>query len=247
MLSDFPIMLYGFTYYALILNEKCTTDKSDDASQPSTTQYLSSDDPRNNGNNQYNPTSMNAEYAAMSAGHPTIRHADGVGECPTCYADLYGSTPGGFSHMQSFGPYTIPTGDSIRIVMAEAMNGLNRAKNREIGENWGSGTAPYTLPNGSTTNDRDEYKNAWVYTGQDSLFATFQRALSSYQSDFTIPQAPPPPDYFEVNDGEDGIELHWSDNATAWSAFAGYQVYRATGRPDTTYQLIMRNYVLKRI
>lgn len=211
---------------------------TDDLFQPRTTQYLDSDSPINSNNDPYNPTRMALEFTAMSAGHPAQRHADAVGDCPTCYANLFNNTGGGYSGAHGFGPYSLQSGDSIRIVLAEAVAGLDRDKNIEVGGNWFYQTPPYILPDGSTTGDRDEYKNAWVYTGRDSLFQTFARAAGNYASGFNIPQPPPPPAWFEVSSGEMFIDLSWSNNVESWPGFLGYRIYRAENQPDTEYSLI---------
>jgi len=215
--------------------DKSGIDKTDDPFQPTTTQYIGSDEAINYANDQYNPAKMSQEYIAMSSGHPAVRHADAVGYCSTCYADQFGGTPGGYSQAHGFGPYTLEIGDSIRIFLAEGVAGLSRDKNIEIGDRWFNETQPYILPDGSTTTDKDEYKNTWVYTGKDSLFQTFIRAIDNFSSGFSIPQPPPPPDVFEVLSGTDHINLSWSSNAESWPGFAGYGLFRAIGRFDTTY------------
>ncbi|MBL7074833.1 fibronectin [candidate division KSB1 bacterium] len=215
--------------------DKSATDNSDDPYQPTTTQYLGSDEPITSGNDQFNDAKMTVEYEAMTAGHPEERHADAVGDG---YADEWGGTPGGYSHGQGFGPYTIAPGDSIHIVIAEGVAGLCRDSCYTIGARWLEGTGPFILPDGSTTNDKDEYKKAWVYTGQDSLFQTLERAIATYDTNFIIPQPPSPPDYFEVNSGGDRITLTWSNSAESWPNFGGYKIYRAIHVPDTTYEEI---------
>jgi len=77
---------------------------------------------------------------------------------------------------QSFGPYTLAPGDSVRIVLAESYCGISREKNIEVAKNWWtwynnnkSGGGPFILPNGSTTTDGNIYKNSWVFTGKDSF------------------------------------------------------------------------------
>lgn len=210
-------------------------DKSDDPSQPSTTKAVGSDDPISYNNDQFNEGKMAAEYAAMTAGRPAESQAQLVGNQ---FADLYGNTSGGFSQTEGFGPYTLTPGDSIHIVLAEGVAGINRKLAYEIGANWLNGQGPFVLPDGSTTSDKDQYKDAWVFTGKDSLFQTFKRAQEVFENNFKLPMAPPPPDQFDVNSGGDRIELKWASNAESWPHFKGYRIYRAIHVPDTTYEMI---------
>ncbi|MGQ9851964.1 MAG: fibronectin [Candidatus Oleimicrobiaceae bacterium] len=218
--------------------DKSATDKSHDPTQPTTTQFLGSDVPITSGNDAFNPGKMADEYAAMTAGHPAKMHADAVMESGQA-ADIWGSTPGGFSHCAGFGPYTMAPGDSIHIVIAEGVAGLSREKCMEIGAKWlAGGSGPFILPDGSTTSNRDEYKDKWVFTGRDSLFKTFQRAIMTYKLNYHIPHPPPPPKIFEVTGGGDRVILKWSNDPESWPGFAGYRIYRTIHIPDTTYQLL---------
>jgi hypothetical protein len=183
---------------------------------------------------------MSLKYAAMSAGHPALTHAQEVGNG---FADLFGTDNGGVEHGQGFGPYDLQPGDSIRIVLAEAVAGISRRKSEEVGKNWyawysGTGQPTLVLPNGSTTTDFNDYKRQWVQTGRDSLFQTFRRAINNFRSNYTISQPPPPPNFFEVVSGGDRVVLTWSDNAESWPNFRGYRIYRAEAKPDTFYQQI---------
>lgn len=215
--------------------DKSATDHSHDPNQPTSTFYIGSDVGITSANDQFNGPKMAEEYSQMTLGHPDITHAEAVGDG---FADLFGGTPGGYSHMWGFGPYTMEPGDSVHLVIAEGVAGLNRQLCYEIGGKWFKGEAPFTLPDGSTTNDRDEYKNQWVFTGRDSLQQTFKRAIRNYQEGINVPHPPPPPDQFTVSSGGDRISLTWSNNAESWPNFAGYRIYRAIHVPDSTYDLI---------
>ena len=216
--------------------DRSASDKSDDIAQPSTTKEVGSDDDVTYNNSQFNPSIMTKEYLNfISAGRPAESHATRVGDG---FADLYGNTPGGFSTAHAYGPYTLAQGDSIRIVMAEGAAGLNRDLVYEIGAKWLEGNGPFDLPEGGTTNNANDYKNAWVLTGYDSLVQTFERARSNYESGINIPLAPPPPEQFTVTSGGDRIILSWAANAESWPNFSGYRVYRAIFVPDTTYERI---------
>lgn len=211
--------------------DKSATDKSDDPSQPSTTFYIGSDTGPQ-ASNQFDPGLMTRKYEAMTKGHSPVSHADQIGEG---FANIFGNDAGGFAQGQGFGPYDLAPGDSIHIVFAEAVDGLSREQCVALGKQWFDNAAPFTLPNGSTTSNRDQFKNAWVKTGIDSLYRTFRHAGQNFKTGYAIPQPPPPPSIFEVKSGGDRISLSWSDNAASWPGFDGYKVYRATGKPDTTY------------
>ncbi len=220
---------------ALVLHaDKSAKDKSNDKSQPSSTYYLGSDEPITSGNDQFNATKMAAEYAHMTKGHPPMSHADAVISSGQ-FADEWGSTPGGFSHCASFGPYTLEPGDSIRIVIAEAMDGLGREACVTVGAKWLKNEGPFVMPNGATAANRDDYKNSWVYTGRDSLYRTFQRVINAFRAGYKVPVPPPPPKMFEVSGGGDRIQLSWSNDAESWPNFAGYRVFRAIHTPDTIF------------
>lgn len=211
------------------------SDTADDLSQPSTTYYLGSDEPITQSNDQFNPSKMQARYAYMESGHPLQSHAEDVG---SGYADGWGPDPGGYSQGQAYGPYTIAPGEDIHIVVAEAVAGLNRAQCYEIGSNWiddNVAVADLSNPDGSVPTDKDDYKDSWVFTGEDLLLETFHRAIETYDSGYDVPLPPPPPDEFTVTSGGDQIKLSWSNSAETHPGFMGYEVWRAIHKPDTTY------------
>ncbi len=236
--SYYPDGRLGAAQFAGVLTihaDAGPNDPTDDINQPSTTDIVDSDGKINFNNDQFNEAQMTEEYAAMTAGRPAQTMAELIGDG---FADQFGNTAGGYSQGQGFGPYTLAPGESIHIVLAEGVAGLSRDSCYTIGARWLEGKGPFVLPDGSTTNDKDEYKDAWVFTGKDSLFQTFKRALANYQNDFNIPSPPPPPDEFIVTSGGDKINLKWSKNAESEPNFMGYRIYRAINVPDTTYDLI---------
>jgi hypothetical protein len=196
---------------------------------------------------QYDEVFMADRYAAMSEGHPDKPHDAYVGEDYAInYTDPRRQTGGGTSQEQGFGPYTLAPGDSIHFVFAEAVSGLHREKNREVGAAWlqwyrQTGQPILVMPDGSTSTDYNLYKRRWVETGKDSILKTFRAAMRNYQSDYKLPQPPPPPQTFTVTSGGDRIQLTWADNATSWPHFDGYVIYRCVGRvldPKAVYEKI---------
>ena len=134
--------------------------------------------------------------------------------------------------------------------MAEGVAGINRKLNLEVGRNWvnvamlkDDPATDMVMPDGSVISSPSEaqandYKKAWVQTGVDSIKKTFRHAITNFESDFDIPQPPPPPAEFAVKSGGDRIFLTWSEEPTSWPNFDGYEVYRAIDKPDTFYQKI---------
>jgi hypothetical protein len=152
---------------------------------------------------------------------------------------------GGTNIWINYGPFDLQEGESISIVEAEGVNGLSRTMCEMIGERWkqayddSNDTGPFLLPDGSTTTDKNIYKNEWVYTGRDSILLTFSRAKRNYDLNFQIPQPPLPPPQFEVQSGTNSINLAWLASPSEGEPdFAGYRIYRAVGKPDTVYQEI---------
>jgi hypothetical protein len=212
--------------------DKSATDHSDDPFQPSTTMYIGNDTgPQTN--NQFDPVQMGRKYQTMTAGHANPTHADAVG---AGYADQWGSDAGGYAQGKGYGPYTLAPGDSVRIVMAEGVAGLSREQAFAIGATWLRNQPPFTLPNGTTTTDRDVYKDAWVMTGVDSLLQTFRRARANFNTGYQVAQPPPAPEKFQVTSGGDRIQLSWS--AVSWPSLAGFDLYRGVGQADTFYTKI---------
>jgi len=163
------------------------------------------------------------------------------------YVTQYAS--GGTSGYISFGPYNIPHGESINIVIVEGVSGLSRLKAVEVGKKWyrayQGNTVDLDLPPAPVYRDpepiapdaaeMDIYKNMWVYTGKDSIIQTFLRARENYNSGFAIPLPPPPPLSFTILPQPDQVLLEWSDNAEQDPNFEGYRVYRAMLEPDSFY------------
>ncbi|HKJ80895.1 MAG TPA: hypothetical protein VJ954_02630 [Ignavibacteriaceae bacterium] len=220
------IQFYGVV---TIHADSSPTDTTDDINQPSTTNYISSDATFESNNDSFNPAKMQTEYSTvMSTGHESPRHADKVqpdGKFDQPTGDPSLGTTGGYSFGNGYGPYTIAPGQSVHIVMAEGIGGLSRAAATRIGIAYKNGTISA------------QTKNDSVLTGQDSLFQTFRRAISNYDSGFNIPEAPQPPQTFNVNSGGDKISLSW-DIAAVDPNIDHFNLYRETGQYDSTAHLI---------
>ncbi len=205
----------------------------DDFSQPSTTAYVSSDDPLNSQNSQFNDVKMQSEYELMASGHGVGWLAGKAVWTGQRLADLVGlggdptqGTTGGFSVANGYGSYNLGIGQSFHIVMVEAAAGLSREACISVGHQfkWGAITPAQ--------------KDDSVYTGRDSLFQTFRRAIANYNSGYSIPQGPPPPTSFTVTSGGDRISLAW--DAPSDPRIQGFKIYRAVSRVDSAYHLVFQ-------
>jgi len=152
---------------------------------------------------------------------------------------------GGTNLWVVYGPFNLKHGESIKIIEAEGVNGLSRPMCEKIGKRWElayknpNDKGPFTLPDGKSTTDKDEYKDDWVYTGKDSIMLTFSRAQRNYDLHYQIPQPPQPPKKFIVISGGDRISLKWDASESEKEAdFGGYKVFRAVGKPDTVFDEI---------
>ena len=205
-------------------------NNSDDLSQPSTTGFIGSDQPYTSKNDPFNPVKMGEEYGLMERGHQE-RHAYVVepdGKFTEPSGDPALSSPGGFSNVNGYGPYTLAPGDSIRIIWAEGASGLSWDNSVSIGRDYKNGIIS------------DVTKNEFVLSGRDSLFQTFRRAIENYNAGqgFTIPQNPLPPSAFYVDGKGDRIELSWEYDETIGPAISGFEIFRAREKVDSTYYLV---------
>lgn len=240
---------YHFVGTVTLHADASANDDSDDPAQPFTMAEEHNDDNLYANNSAFNATKMAAEYNMMTKGRGSTRHAyqvepsgyDGFIQ-PTGDPKL-GNNDGGFAYNYGYGPYTLAPGESVRIVIAEASAGISR----DLAEQVGRGFKEDVLDPGSGEYEDIEAevngqtlsmtKNEWVFTGRDSLFQTFERALANFNSDFNIPEAPLPPSIFSVTSAGDGIQLDWQFEGNE-ADIQGFQIYRASGRVDSTYRLL---------
>ena len=230
--------------------DKSPTDKSDDPNQPVVLGWHAGDTYPKLGD-------MSADYAdnmvalySMLSGNPY----KGLGgnerfdeKYMATHPDPYTvhNDAGGTNIWICYGPWDLAPGESITIVEAEGVSGLSRQMCEQIGRRWKQAyddptdKGPFTLPDGTTTDDKDKFKDEWVYTGKDSILLTFGRAKRNYDSGFNIPQPPLPPTPFNLKSGGDRIFLTWSPSpAEGEPGFAGYKIFRSVGKPDTTFEEI---------
>jgi len=77
-------------------------------------------------------------------------------------------------------------------------------------------------------------KDCWVASGRDSLYQNGINAVKNFQNDYNVPIGPPPPS-IEINSRPDMIEVNWGTESESASDFAGYQVWRAEGKPGLNH------------
>ncbi len=203
-------------------------DQSDDVSQPSTTHYISSDSKLNYNNSAFNDSRMAEEYELMTKGHPIRRHAELI-EPGGNYAEPQndpskGSQNGaGYSLANGYGPYTLKPGESVKIIIAEAVSGLGRDECIRVGKDYKDGVISA------------KEKNEAVMTGKDSLFQTFKRIKSDYNSGWNLSAAPLPPKDFYVTSSGGKVLLEWDVYSGSESTITGFEIYRTTTEPVIGY------------
>ena len=209
--------------------DRSVTDRSDDVEQPRTTDYYSSNGSLNYASNTFNPTEMQDRYTLMSKGHRTESHAEFItgGDFAGSKENPAKGSTGteGYSFSNGYGPYDIPFGDSIKIIVVEAAAGLSRDEAIRIGRMYKDGVI------------NDVAKNEFVLTGKDSLHQTFLRAIDAYNKGWDLEGSTPqplPPKNFEVNSRGGRIDLSW-DVYLEGPEPSGFEIYRSTVAPVDGY------------
>lgn len=203
------------------------TDITDDRSQPSTVNIK----PRRL-MRSYPGNTADELYGELSSG---VQSTGTVGLAPNAY-DQPVEEPVG---LLSFGPYNLNFGESIVIVLYEAVGSISQKLAIEAGRDWKNGTLEYEGLTG------DEAKNALVGTGKDSLFLAASNIEYAWSIGMAnLPTPPPAPDDFVISSGPGKIELEWgsvadkADWVTDELDFAGYRVYKTEGSYTNIYNLI---------
>ncbi|MGE5351951.1 MAG: hypothetical protein ACM3P0_07700 [Acidobacteriota bacterium] len=219
------------------------TDPTDNKKLPVTT-YESSDISEYSGNSAFDLGKMKDEYlnfiqrptsnprhaysvhpAAMAGGVVNFKEFANQTEAPKK------GTSGGFSANNSYGPYTLAPGQSVKIVMVQGAAGISREAAVEMGKKYKNA---YKTPQFTAV---EKEKNEFVMTGKDSLMQTWRRATDNFNNNWNLVQPPRPPKLFSVTSGGDKIALSWeSDDPSV----KGFEIYRALGQYDSTYHLIYK-------
>ena len=231
--------------------DKSTSDRSDNVNQPAVLGWHAGDTYPSLGDMSLSTAPLQADMYNLLSGIPYKGLGNPSERMDEVYMAKYPDPwkvhgdGGGTGLWISYGPWDINPGDSIVIVLAFGINGLDRNMCWQIGKRWlrlikiPVTMGPFTLPDGSTTTDKNVFKNTWVYTGKDSVMKTFSRAVRNYESGFNIPEPPQPPPVFDVKSGGDRIMLTWGRSSSEDNpGFGGYKIFRAVGTPDTTFEEI---------
>ena len=144
----------------------------------------------------------------------------------------------------SFGPYNIPFGEDIRIVIFEAVGSISRHKAIDYGRMWKNGEIS------------DLEKNDFVSSGLDTLHQIVKRAQWTWEHGIeAVPDGPEAPN-LRVDAGPGKIELEWyygnydpagflhdttppdPDVDTGVYDFSGYRLFRAEESYTNVYNKI---------
>ena len=220
---------------------------SQSGAQPATMGKLWTGDERTHVNDHRNEALMASEWDLITMGREYPHHADlvlasnGQKASKADFRDhsgdpTLGQGSDGFAFVESFGPYTIPFGETVKLVIAEGVASISDEAAVEIGRAYrqagGSDNAEIEFDadgDGVIEDDERMNKNLWVMTSRDSLFQLFERAIANFENGYNIPEPPRPPASFSVTSGVDQIEIEWTPME---SPEGGWELWRAEGRYD---------------
>jgi hypothetical protein len=205
--------------FAALHVDSSPSDRSDDVSQP--TSVYTNLNIYNLWDSDYPGYATAWDWAAASH-KETVENQSGWPDDPS---SVEAEMP-----LQAFGPYDFSLGDSVVIVYAVAVNGIDRTLAIEKGLEWREW---YRGVPGAEFDD--DAKNALIATSKDSLFESLDRALWAWNEGLTIPSPLPAPD-LTVTSGPNEIYLEWEDMSevgdpnTGVPDLAHYNIYRKEGK-----------------
>ena len=242
-----------FAGMAVLHTDAAYNDDTNDKSKVRTGWYVGDDVP-GEGNDQQAWTCLSSNFQNLGIFDVSQdEYADHkIADRLAPYTVIKDRGSAGTNSFLSFGPYEIPFGETIKIVLCEGVSGLDRKKAIEVGKNWykayNGNDVDLVLPPAPEFRDPDPvdetaplmdiYKDSWVYTGKDSIIKTFMRAKENYDSGLDVTFAPPPPLTFDLLPQPDQIQIEWADNPESDPNFEGYRLYRAMLEPDSFYHPI---------
>lgn len=215
----------------MVLHAPATAASTDDSpAQPSTLTELHSDDSRLLYNSFDNSFKSSEEIQLMESGR-TQRHAyrvepSGLPGFMSPTGDPSLVTSGGWSAATGVGPYSMQPGQSVRILTAEIVDGIDRQTAETTGAAFKDGLITALQ------------KNQVVFQGLDSLIATLNTVKTLSADLSAIPRTPAPPSAFSVNRGEGKVDLAWSMTGNPTDDILGFQLWRTGSRVDSVYRII---------
>ncbi len=211
-------------------------DESDDLNQPATVNFW----PASQVHSHVKGDPDNILYADLSSGIQSTGSDDGQ------YTNAWDPQIQNPQLLISFGPYDIPFGEEIRIVIYEAVGSIDRELAIDYGLKWYRGNLEWNGLSG------DEAKNALIATGQDSLYKVVKAAEWAWENGLqSVPDGPESPN-LRINAGPAKVELEWyygtygahdtippkPDVDTDVYDFSGYRLYRTEDAYINPYRVI---------
>lgn len=222
--------------FGVLHADKNYSDENDDPNQPATVDFWAQSQVHSHVSGDPDQTL----YFDLSSGNQSRGSDNGDYEHP--YDPLIQNP----QLLIAFGPYDIPFGEDVKIVLFDAVGSIDRKLAIDYGRAWKLGTLEWNGLSG------DEAKNAILDTGKDSLHQIVRRAEWAWENGLAaVPDGPESPN-LQLNAGPGKIELEWYYGTTASpdsippkpdvdsgvQDFAGYRVYRAEELFTNVYQKI---------
>jgi len=211
--------------YGVLHADAGHSDEADDPSQPATINFW----PREKVHSHTKGNTEQTLYYDLSSGIQSTGSDDGT------YADPWDPEIQRPDLLIAFGPYDLPFGADVRIVLFEAIGTIDRRLALEQGRRHKNGTLEWDGLTG------DAAKNALLASGEDSLHALASRAEWVWQHGLdAVPDGPEAPN-LRIQAGPGKVDLEWyygnygthditppePDFDTGVQDFAGYRLYRA--------------------
>ena len=229
----------GYASTFAVHADHSTEDRSDDRTQPSTMWWHDANAAQFTGTDETNVSQMEEHYEWFESGIADPFQAyliEPSGDFAHQNSSQYKAVAqAGVRVAHGYGPYTLAPGDSVRIVVGEAVAGLPYDAALEIGRKykrlWEQGNQYGDIwydanHDGIRQDDEVMDKNEWaIDAARDSVLKVIRRAMANYDSGFKIPQPPAPPTQFTVESDVGGISMSWEYPYDDPSG--GFEIYRA--------------------
>ena len=131
----------------------------------------------------------------------------------------------------AIGPYNIPFGEKVHIILYDAAGSINQRLARSEGAKWVKGTLEFKGLTG------DEAKNALIDTGKDSLFKAGSTAQWAWKNGLQNVPVPPRSPSINITPGIGQNIINWEDVSNE-PGLVGYRIYRTKDDYTNLYELI---------